>query len=304
MVERIKNNFYKRLNLYRKIFQIFSLAFLIAVPLLVVNEIYTIIGNLYSITIADVDIVDPAMSLQTMLLSREVIEVLLIGLIIPVLLALIFGKVFCSWMCPFNTLSEYWQKLTRKLFKKRYRKAKLKVRDKNPEPVYFWAILIFFFVLSLILDFPLITFLSAPGIISSEISHVIMGMGFGLEIIIVLAIIVIEGLIFKRYWCKFICPVGGILSVFRFKRTLHLVYNENVCSCAAVSEPCCYSCPLDLSPKRKNLYPFCYNCGECIKICEKTGSGALTFSSGIESANSKNVVSYSQKEEKEVIIEE
>ena len=287
-----RKKFYNKLNFYRKTVQIFSLAFLVAVPILVVNEIYSIIGTLYSITIFSIDIVDPAMALQTTLLTREFIEVLIVGIIIPIVLAGIFGKVFCSWMCPFNTLSEYWQKLTSKFFRKRYRKIKLQVKDENPNPVIFWSILISFFVVSIILDFPLITFLSAPGIISSEISHFIMGMGLGLELLFVLLIIFLEGIIFKRYWCKYVCPVGGVLSIFRFRKTLQLHYNPEVCSCATNSEPCSLSCPLDLSPKSKNLYPYCFNCGECIKICEKTGSGALSFSFGkkqIRSSDSQKV---------------
>jgi ferredoxin-type protein NapH len=278
---RIKRNkFYNKLNFYRKAVQIFSLAFLVSVPIFVVNEVYLIIGNLYSITIFGIDIVDPAMALQTTLLSREFIEVLIIGIILPVVLALILGKVFCSWMCPFNTLSEYWQSLTNKIFSNRFKKVKSQVLEINPNPWIYWRILIFFFALTVILDFPLVSFLSAPGIISAEISHYIMGMGLGLEIFIVLGIIFIEGIIFKRYWCKYVCPVGGVLSVFRTPKTLRINHNEGACSCAANAEPCSRSCPLDLSPKRDNLYPYCYNCGLCIKTCEKTGFGALSFGFG------------------------
>lgn len=285
---RIKSNkFYNRLNLYRKIVQIFSIAFLVAVPILVVNEIYSIIGNLYSITIFGIDIVDPAMALQTILLSREFIEVLLIGIILPIVLALIFGKVFCSWMCPFNTLSEYWHIITKKIFPAKVKKSKSKLLEINPNPRIYWGILILFLALTLILDFPLITFLSAPGIISAEISHYVMGMGLGLEIFIVLGIIFIEGIIFKRYWCKYVCPVGGVLSVFRTPKTLRINHNESICSCGANAEPRSRSCPLDLSPKRDNLYPYCYNCGLCIKTCEKTGFSALSFGFGkkIETKN-------------------
>ncbi|HSL90673.1 MAG TPA: 4Fe-4S binding protein [Ignavibacteriaceae bacterium] len=278
---RIKRNkFHNRLNFYRKAVQIFSLAFLVAVPLFVVNEIYSIIGNLYSITIFGIDIVDPAMALQTTLLSREFIEVLIIGIILPIVLALILGKVFCSWMCPFNTLSEYWQSVTKKIFPARAKKSKSKLLEINPNPWIYWRILILFFALTVILDFPLVSFLSAPGIISAEISHYIMGMGLGLEIFIVLGIIFIEGIIFKRYWCKYVCPVGGVLSVFRTPKTLRINHNEGACSCAANAEPCSRSCPLDLSPKRDNLYPYCYNCGLCIKTCEKAGFGALSFGFG------------------------
>ncbi|HMN17373.1 MAG TPA: 4Fe-4S binding protein [Ignavibacteriaceae bacterium] len=280
---------YNQLNLLRKAVQIFSLVFLIAVPIMVVNEIYSILGTLYSITIFGVDIVDPAMALQTTLLSRELVEVLIIGFIIPALLALIFGKIFCSWMCPFNTLSEYWQLVTKKILPKRFKKIKIKHVEKNPNPLIYWGILIFLFILTVILDFPLITFLSAPGIISAEISHYVMGMGIGLELFIVILIIFIEGITFKSYWCKYVCPVGGVLAIFRTPKTLSIIHNESACSCAANVEPCSIACPLGLSPKSEKLYPYCYNCGLCIKICEKTGFGALSFGFGQEKSIKEKV---------------
>lgn len=281
MRKKIRNRFYKKLNFYRKVVQIFSLLFLIIIPVLVMNGIYNIIGNMYSFTIFGVDIVDPAMAIQTTILSMDLTYVVLAGVIIPIVLALFFGKVFCSWMCPFNTLSEYWQILTKKIFRKRYRRSRLKNYGKNPKAVYYWIILLSLFAMSILLGFPLITFLSAPGIISSEIAHIIMGMGAGLELLIFLSIIFVEGLFFKRYWCKYICPVGGILSVFRFKNTLHIEVNEKNCTCASNVEPCSFNCPFDLSPKKGNIYPFCFNCGQCIKTCEKTGNNALKFSFGI-----------------------
>lgn len=299
-----QHTFYKRLNIYRKAVQVFSLAFLVAVPLLVINEVYLIIGNLYAITIAGIEIVDPAIAFQTMLLSRELIESLLVGLIIPILLAFVLGKVFCSWMCPFNTLSEYWFMITTKIFRNRYKKISFGLREQNPNSIIFWSILIFFFILTFILDFPVITFLSAPGIISSEISHLVMGMGLGFEIVIILLIIFIEGLLLKSYWCKYVCPVGGVLAIFRIKNTLRIVYNADACKCPVNFEPCNLSCPLDLSPKRKNLYPCCFNCGECIKVCEKSNSAALRFSFGSNNSNNKLGIKNSPKEEIELTIKE
>jgi len=71
MIHVKRNKFYNKLNTYRKAVQLFSLAFLVAVPILVVNGIYSIIGTLYSITIFGVDIVDPAMALQTTILTKS-----------------------------------------------------------------------------------------------------------------------------------------------------------------------------------------------------------------------------------------
>lgn len=280
MVMHPRKVFYKRLNLYRKGVQLFSLFFLFLIPLLVVNQFYGIIGNMYSITIFGIDIVDPAMGLQSMILSGEIVWVVVIGMIIPIVLALVFGKVFCSWMCPFNTISEYWQQLMRKLFPNRWRMIQKKAAKDNPKQWIYWVVLGVLYLSSLLVGFPVITFLSAPGIISSEIAHLLMGMGLGLEILIIFGIIFVEGFLLKRYWCKYVCPVGGVLGVFRTQNTLRINHNESSCSCGGNTEPCGTSCPLGLAPKHEGLYPYCYNCGLCIKTCEKTGFGALSFGFG------------------------
>ncbi|MDZ7767540.1 MAG: hypothetical protein U5K00_24505 [Melioribacteraceae bacterium] len=66
-----KDKFYRNLNKYRKAIQIFSLLFLIAIPVLILLDIRYIVGNLYSISFWDFDIVDPSMVIQTIVLSKE-----------------------------------------------------------------------------------------------------------------------------------------------------------------------------------------------------------------------------------------
>ena len=64
------NHLYKKLNIVRKTVQLFTLLFLFAIPILILFEVRFIIGNLYSISIGGLDITDPSMVLQNILLSR------------------------------------------------------------------------------------------------------------------------------------------------------------------------------------------------------------------------------------------
>lgn len=269
--------FYRNLNKYRKAVQIFSLLFLIAIPILILLDIRYIIGNMYSISFWDLDIVDPAMMVQTIVLSKEFYVPLLIAALIPIALALIFGKVFCSWMCPYNTFLELFElrwlnKIQRKFFNRK-RKSNI-----NPKPYVQWITYVSLILITLILGVPLFTWISMPGIISSEIFAVIVGLGIGVSTLIFGLVFLFEIIIGKRYWCKYICPVGATLSLVRTKYTMNINHNEDVCDCAAKAEPCGNDCPLELNPKEKNLYPYCFNCGRCIKVCEVTGNKALSFS--------------------------
>lgn len=272
--------FYKKLNLFRRISQILSILLLIAIPILNVLGVHWLMGTLYSMSIGPVDIADPLISLQTMLLTGKFLPPLLVAVLIPIAIALLFGRVFCSWVCPHNTISEWLDALQKRLFPKRWQKQHTGTGQPNPRPRLYWTILAALLLLTVLLGFPLISYLSAPGVISSQISQVIMGMGVGLEIGLVLLIFVVELAIFRRVWCKWLCPIGAFLALFRTPYTLQIHYDASQCACGHTIEPCHNACPLDLSPKKPDTYPFCYNCGLCQSACERTGRGAITFKIG------------------------
>lgn len=269
----VKKKFYKKLNFYRKLVQILTLLFFLIIPVLLLLDFRKVIGNLYSVTIFGLDIVDPAMAVQTIILSGDFFIPMLIGVIIPVVVALVFGRVFCSWVCPYNTLAEWLNKFSNKILRRR-RKSGL---NKNPKPYISWIILGIILLTTAIIGFPLLGFLSAPGIITAQMASVILGMGVGLELAVIGIILIIEVIVNKRFWCKYVCPVGRVLAIFKTPSTMRVAYNAESCKCPLNVEPCANDCPLDLSPTQIHLYPYCYNCGECLRTCEKTGYQAVYF---------------------------
>jgi len=269
--------FYLRLNKWRRIVQILSVLFFILVPVLILLDVRFILGNLYSISFWDLEIVDPAMAIQTLILSKTFLVSLFAAALIPIVIAFIFGRVFCSWVCPYNSLSEFLEYTENKIrhFVKRKRKP---VQGKNPKPYFYWLIFISVLLITFILSFPLIVFLSFPGILTAQAASVIMGSGVGLLFFFPIIIAIFELAVSKRFWCKYVCPVGASLALFRIPNTMHIEKSESKCDCAGIISPCSNECPLGLKPEDKNLYPYCFNCGRCIKVCEKTGNKALFFS--------------------------
>jgi ferredoxin-type protein NapH len=269
----VKKKFYKKLNFYRKLTQVLTLLFFLIIPVLLLLDFRKVIGNLYSITIFGFDIVDPAMAIQTFILTGNFFIPMIIGIILPVVIAFIFGRVFCSWVCPYNTIAEFLTKISNKFFNYRKKPGK----NINPKPYYYWTILGLIIFLTLLIGFPFLSFLSAPGIITAQMASIILGMGVGLEIAAVGLIWILEVITKKRFWCKYVCPVGAVLSIFRTPNTMKVAYNSTECKCGLNVEPCAYNCPLDLSPKEIYLYPYCNNCGLCLRACERTGNQAVYF---------------------------
>ncbi len=265
-----------------------SLLLLGAIPVLHALGYYWVMGNFFSLSIGQLDIADPAIVLQTFLLTKLFYLPLFIAALFPIALALIFGRTFCSWACPYNTIREWIDRLEKRYFRKHWRKEHPLTPANNPHPWIYWSIFACILLILMTFGLPVVGYLSMPGIISTEIIRVLSGMGVGLEILIVGIVIASEIVVAKRFWCKYVCPVGATLSLFRTQKTLRLHHNPSVCDCKGDTQPCHYVCPLNLSPKLENVYPYCFNCGLCIQICEKTGNMALTFRFG---AGNRPVVS-------------
>jgi ferredoxin-type protein NapH len=272
---------YRNLDRIRKGFQLFTVLFLVAVPVLNWMGVRWVVGTLYAISIGALDIVDPLMALQATLLTREVYVPLLLAAAIPVLLALVFGRVFCSWMCPFNTIQEWLDSAKRRLFKRRWLKAHRRPPGPNPRPALYWGIYAGLLAVTLLVGLPLLAWLSAPGLLSSQVSQAILGMGPGLELALVAGLVVGEFALARRVWCKFACPVGATLSLCRTPWTLKVVRDADKCGCKAGAEACRVVCPLGLTPMAGGLAPSCFNCGTCLASCEKTRNGALSFAFGV-----------------------
>jgi len=264
---------YKHISLLRRIIQISTVIFIFIVPLLNKAGINHITGTFYSISVGNLDIVDPALMLQTILLTKQIFFPLLLAGLIPLIITLLLGKVFCSWVCPFNLLAEFADRLRRII-----RPGSVKVHNNNPKPHYYWLVFGSIIMLVAILGVPIISFISMPGLITGQVADLIFAGVVGFEILLVIVILLLEIFIATRFWCKYACPVGATLALFRFKNTLKIKFTASKCVCSTNTIlKCNAACPLQLDPRNPGIYPYCYNCGECVDACRHNGQ-ALLFS--------------------------
>ncbi|WNF38104.1 NapH/MauN family ferredoxin-type protein [Bacillaceae bacterium IKA-2] len=171
---------------------------------------------------------------------------------------LISGRVFCSWVCPVNTLLELTDSV-RKRFKN-LPDIQFKLNTK-----IHLAVLVL--VLSFFIGVPIFEIISPIG---NTIRNLLFVWGIGAFII--LAIVLFDFFVSKRGWCRYFCPVGGFYSSIGKAGQLRVKIDDEKCVSCMQCKKVCFSHPSILDPAINGEKSFvasgdCSLCGACIDAC-------------------------------------
>lgn len=203
--------------------------------------------------------VSPLEGLESLLITKSVYMPALVGMLIPVLLALLLGRVFCSWVCPVTFLLEITDRLRRWLTHRPYLRNRLVVAKK-----VLWFVLIAEIVVSMVLGAPLFVFLSPPGLVGRELMMLVFFKTLALEGILLVVIVLLE-LVTRRFFCRSFCPLGGLLALIGSRRRVLVKVNHENCTDCGL---CTRTCPMGLHPHLgEGESAYCWNCGECLDSC-------------------------------------
>lgn len=250
------------LTTLRRVCQWLTLLLVVLLPLLNKKGFTTVSGTFYSLAIGPLWITDPLLGLQTLLTTWHVDGVLILSVLLPILVALLFGRLFCSYLCPQNTLSELADLAAGKIGIRRFFTIK-------PTPRYRYLFLALVLVATALVGLPLASLLSAPGIISVQAARLVFEGTVGLELGLIGLILIGEFFLARRFWCNHLCPVGSFLGLFRWRKSLKVVMNEDEAHPCGHCLACAKACQLGLNPLRDKLSPQCHNCGDCLTACQK-----------------------------------
>jgi polyferredoxin len=206
------------------------------------------------------------------------------------------GAVFCGWMCPQNTVSEWANELTRKLLGRRAKVMdmsgeRMRVAERRRsllnKAILGMALLLaamFYALIPLLYFYPpqaiwsLITFQEDARLASSL--HWIY--------FVCVAVMLLDIAVIRHLMCKYMCIYRVWQHSFKTSDTLRIQYDANRSDDCANCHFCVDSCFLDLDPRQSDVFDSCVNCGECITACDHLherskklqGSGLLRFAIG------------------------
>jgi ferredoxin-type protein NapH len=75
--------------------------------------------------------------------------------------------------------------------------------------------------------------------------------------------------VLPRFWCRYFCPTGAFISVFRAPLTLRIgnVIKAPKTACCRENH-CSKACPMGLTPYNEGSNLLCTNCGLCVDACQ------------------------------------
>ena len=143
-------------------------------------------------------LIDLNSALQVILAHKHIINNLIIGTgTVLVLWALLGGRTFCSWVCPYHLVAEWAEKIH--LFLARKRLVSDQTMDRRLRTV-FWVI---FALLAVATGYTVFEAISPTGILSRALIY-----GPSLALGWVLLLLLFEVLYSRRAWCRYVCPIG------------------------------------------------------------------------------------------------
>jgi ferredoxin-type protein NapH len=218
-------------------------------------------GWYQSLSIGSLWFVSPLEGIESLLITKSLYLPALIGMVIPVGIALVLGRVFCSWVCPVSFLLEVVDGLRRRLAGRRHLANRCLVAKR-----VLWFVLLGEIILSMVLGAPLFVFLSPPGLVGREMMMLVFFKSFALEGLLIVVILLLE-LLTRRMFCRTFCPLGGMLALLGRHRRLRIHLDIDGCtSCGA----CTRACPMGLLPEQgEGSSAYCWNCGECVDSCRQ-----------------------------------
>lgn len=192
------------------------------------------------------------------------------------------GRFVCGWLCPFGLIQDLLHKIP---FPK---KISTFWGDKLLRKLKYVILLVFVILMPMfVVDLlgqgaPYFCKLICPaGTLEGGLPLVLLNKGmrgaigwlYAWKNVLLVAILFLSVIIYRPF-CKYICPLGAVYSLFQPISVFRYRVDQELCThCGA----CAKTCKMQVDPVKSPNHPECIRCGQCKKVCP---TGALDYNVG------------------------
>jgi len=190
------------------------------------------------------------------------------------------GAVFCGWMCPQNTVSEWANHMTDRLLGRRANMmdmsgTSMRVAERRKSLLNYLILGSLLLAASMFYALiPMFYFYSPQAIWSFVSFHYDEELAGGLHwIYMVCVFVMLMNIVAIRHlMCKYMCIYRVWQHSFKTRDTLHISYDASRSDHCANCNYCVDSCFLDIDPRQPAVFDSCVNCGACVVACDELHS--------------------------------
>lgn len=180
----------------------------------------------------------------------------------------IMGRFFCGFLCAFGTLGDFFWYLGGKL---KIKRPKIGTKFDRLLKKLKYVLLVGIVLLIWTLGASILEGTGNPWTVFGLLSKfcgwteldTILSLGMAL-----LLLIIVGSLYIERFFCRYLCPLGGIFAIFSRFRLFRIRKPRSKCgSCRA----CTKRCPMGIPLYRSNVVRSaeCIDCMSCVEICPR-----------------------------------
>lgn len=189
----------------------------------------------------------------------------LVILLAAVTVSLLLKRTFCSWICPIGTLSEGLAKIGKVAFGRNLMIPKgldYLLRSLKYIILFFFVTVIFFGMSGA----DAAAFVQTPYNMVSDIKMLRFMQHLSAFGITVIGLLVLLSILYENFWCRYLCPYGGLLGLFSILSPFKVTRNQTTCiQCGK----CTKSCPNQILVEQTDRVwsPECTGCLNCVQRC-------------------------------------
>jgi len=195
-----------------------------------------------------------------------------------VTVSLLMKKGFCGWICPVGTVSQYFWMSGKKILGKNYRVETY--TDYALRSIKYLLMAFFLYMIGMkMAPDSIARFFLSDYYKTADIRTMLFFTEMSRTTFWSLLFIGGFSVIYKNFWCRYLCPYGALLGLLSVLSPVKIKRNrENCTHCGA----CTRNCPSLLPVEKKEAVnsPECFGCLTCVSYCPSRDALHITLRTG------------------------
>jgi polyferredoxin len=182
-----------------------------------------------------------------------------------VLMSLVFGKAFCSWLCPVGFLSELIGDFGKKIFKKNIKLPKL--LDYPLRSLKYLLLGFLLYSVLFLMSVPAVkSFLDSPYNLVSDVKMYYFFADISRFSLIVIGVLFLLSIVLRGFWCRYLCPYGALLGIASLLSPNKIKRNPVSCIDCGLCNKACPSF-IKVDEVKTVISDECTSCLNCVDVC-------------------------------------